>query len=42
MYIGRYYKIRGKVEIKEMVSLIVNEIQEYVLKEENDEKSTIN
>jgi DNA polymerase-3 subunit alpha len=33
MYIGRYYFVKGKIEVKEVVSLVANEIREYVLKE---------
>ena len=39
--VGKYYEINGKLEIKETISLIANEIKEYRLGEWIDEKGVI-
>ena len=33
LFVGRYYLLKGKVEVKETTSIIVDRIQEYLLKE---------
>ena len=41
LYIGKYYSIEGKLEIKETISLIANGLKEYKLGGWVSEKSII-
>ena len=41
MYVNKYYLLEGKIEVKETISLIANNLDEYKLGEWIDEKGII-